>query len=201
VEGARAILAWGDQVGAASSVLVYTSSTSVYSQGGGAVVDESAPLTGGDERVALLRDAERLAWAWPGGAAVLRLAGIYGPGRHHLLDALRRGEVSIGGRGDHRLNLIHRDDAATAILAALAHPAAARGQAFNVADDGAAPKSEVVRWLAARLDRAPPEFDPERVSARRAATPDRLISNQRIKAVLGWRPKFPSYREGYADLL
>ena len=201
VDGARALLAWGGRLTATAAPLVYTSSTSVYPQGDGAVVDELAALTGGEERAAVLREAERLAWAWPGGATVLRLAGLYGPGRHHLLDALRRGEEALGGRGEHRLNLVHRDDAASAIFAALAQPEAARGQAFNVADDTAALKSEVVNWLAGRLGRQPPSFQPERVSSRRAATPDRIISNRKISLIQGWRPIYPSFRDGYAPLL
>ena len=52
-------------------------------------------------------------------ARVLRFGGLYGPGRHHLVDQLRRGENVIGGRVDHYINYLHRDDAASSVLAAL----------------------------------------------------------------------------------
>ena len=66
---------------------------------------------------ALLLEAEKVALR--GGACVLRLAGIYGPGRHALLDQMRAGAAMLPGRADSRLNLIHRDDAAAAIWAVL----------------------------------------------------------------------------------
>ena len=77
----------------------------------------AAPLTGQvlcqSER--LLADAANSFGAW----YVLRLAGIYGPRRHYLLDLLRSGESVIAGAGDYFLNLIHRDDVVTAICTAL----------------------------------------------------------------------------------
>ena len=138
---------------------------------------------------------------WPGRAVVVRLAGIYGPGRHHLLDTLRAGADEMPGRGEHRLNLIHRDDAAALILAAFARPDVAAGQIFNAADDGAVSKRDVVQWLAARLGRPAPSFSGNPVAGRRAVTPDRIIDNGKAKRLLGWRPRFPSYREGYAAIV
>lgn len=200
VDGLRSILAWS--AGASHpGVLVYTSSTAVYPQDGGVRVAEDAPTTGGDERAAVLLEAEELAMTWPGRAVVVRLAGIYGPGRHHLLDTLRAGADEMPGRGEHRLNLIHRDDAAALILAAFARPDVAAGQIFNAADDGAVSKRDVVQWLAARLGRPAPSFSGNPVAGRRAVTPDRIIDNGKAKRLLGWRPRFPSYREGYAAIV
>lgn len=200
VEGLNSILAWG---GAARrpGTLVYTGSTSVYPQDGGVRVDETAPTGVGEGTAAILLEAERRARAWPGRSFVLRLAGIYGPGRHHLLNALRAGAAEVAGVGDHRLNLIHRDDIVAAILAVLAAPAALAGGIFNVADDGTAAKAEVAAWLSARLGRPAPAFTGSPAGGRRRVTPDRVIANDRLKAVLGWRPQFPSYREGYAAIL
>jgi nucleoside-diphosphate-sugar epimerase len=200
VDGAQAIRAWGEAQSRDRAFLLYTSSTSVYAQDGGVTVDESAAVGATDERTNLLLEAEAIALAWKGGASVLRLAGIYGPGRHYLLDALRSGAEELSGRGDYRLNLIHRDDAVGALWSALAQPEAARGQIFNVADDGAATRAEVVEWLAARLGRPPPRFDGGPAIGRRARTPDRLISNQKLRTTLNWRPVYPSFREGYAAL-
>ena len=204
VEGLQSILAWAQKRGGVGT-LVYTSSTSVYPQSGGARVDESAPV--GDavgtsgilvEAENLLRSATSMACArW----FILRLAGIYGPGRHHLLDQLRAGETEIAGRGEQRLNLVQRDDIVAAVLAAFAVPTEIANEIFNVADDGAVPKSEVVGWLAQQLSRAAPVFNGETVSVRRAQTPDRVIANDKIKAVLGWQPRCPDFRVGYRPLL
>ena len=211
VAGMRSVLAWVGREPA--STLVYTSSTAVYPQEGGVTVEETAPTGGPAETTQLLLEAENLLLASGGldggvpppfssptaaRAFVLRLAGIYGPGRHHLLDALRTGAGEIAGRGDHRLNLIHRDDICAAIWAALTAPATVPGGIFNVADDGAAPKSEVVAWLAARLGVPPPHFTGAPTEGRRRLTPDRVIANAKLKHTLGWRPIYPTYREGYA---
>lgn len=203
LEGMRSIVAWaGARPGVGT--IVYTSSTSVYPQDGGAVVDEEASTAGAGERGAILREAEEVlvsGWGPTGEGSrvfILRLAGIYGPGRRHLVEQVRSGEVA--GRGEHRLNLAHRDDVAAAIWAAFGAPVEIEGGIFNVADDGAAPKAEVAAWLARRLGVAEPRFTGEPAGGRRAVTPDRVISNAKLKRVLGWAPRFPSFREGYENV-
>lgn len=202
VDGMVSVLAWARTAGGMGT-LVYTGSTSVYPQDGGVRVDETAPTAGGGERAELLLRAEALLWsAGPGVAVrrfVLRLAGIYGPGRHHLIDQVRTGEVA--GLGDHHLNLIHRDDIVAAVLACAAAPATVADRTFNLADDGAARKEEIVAWVAAQLGVPVPRFTGAPAGGRRAVTPDRIIANAAAKAALGWRPGYPTYREGYASLL
>ncbi len=204
IEGMRSILAWARP--APVGTLIYTSSTSVYPQSGGVRVDETMATGGPGATSRILREAEavlRQAGDACGRWFILRLAGIYGPGRHHLLDQLRAGAAELPGDGAHHLNLAHRDDIAAAILAALAAPARWSNRIFNVADDAPAPKEEVLRWLAGQLGRPPPRFTGGAASGRRgfAVPPDRIISNARLKAELGWRPRFPSFREGFAALL
>jgi nucleoside-diphosphate-sugar epimerase len=202
VDGMASVLAWAGAAGGVGT-LVYTGSTSVYPQDGGVRVDETAPTAGGGERAELLLRAEALLWkAGPAVCArrfVLRLAGIYGPGRHYLLDQVRAGEVA--GLGDHHLNLIHRDDIVAAVLACAAAPATVADRTFNLADDGAARKHEIVGWVAAQLGLPVPRFTGAPAGGRRAVTPDRIIVNAAAKAALGWRPRYPTYREGYASLL
>lgn len=205
VEGMQSILAWAKSSGGVGTLL-YTSSTSVYPQSGGIRVDEGAPTGDSGETAHILIEAEnRLRGASPEAVRrwfILRLAGIYGLGRHSLLDRLRDGEAEMGGRGGHRLNLIHRDDIVTAVLAAFASsPEKITNEIFNLADDAAATKSEVVGWLAARLGRVTPVFTGSPVVVRRAATPDRVIANDKIKAVLGWHPEYPDFRAGYRAIL
>lgn len=199
-DGLRSILAWAGSGGGRGS-LVYTSSTSVYPQGDGVRVDEATPTEASGDAAAILLRAEALAARWPGPRAILRLAGIYGPGRHSVLDQLRAGERLLSGAGRHRMNLIHRDDAAAAVWSVWDAPAAAETRVYNVADGAPAPKEEMVAWLAARLGVPAPSFSGEAGPGRRRLVPDRWIVADRIRAELGWRPGFPSYREGYAALL
>ncbi len=186
---------------AVTAHLVYTSSTSVYDADGGAVVDESMATVATDERTEVLRAAEAMVADWPAASTVLRLAGIYGPGRHYLLDQLRDGAAVVAGRGDFHLNLVHLDDIVQAVLLTWRFRANAAGKVFNVADDGRALKAEVVTFLAQQLGCAMPEFSGVSAPGRRAQTPDRVISNWKLKAELGWRPAFPTFRDGYARIL
>lgn len=200
VEGMRSVQVWAKtrEIG----TLVYTGSTSVYPQDGGALVDESAKIGGDNDRVARLIETETLLREVSGVGRwfILRLAGIYGPSRHHVLNQIRAGG-DLAGNGDHRLNLIHRDDICRAIWAVLAAPVEVRDEVFNVSDDVAVTKRELVQWLASRLQLPAPDFDPTLPSARRRKVPDRVILNRKLKDALGWRPEFPDYRAGYESIL
>ena len=202
VGGMSSVVNWARTHGVAGTI-VYTGSTSVYPQAEGARVDETAPLaTAGSERARILIEAEHVLRTNAdacGRWVVLRLAGIYGPGRHHLIEQVRAGEVA--GRGEHRLNLIFRDDIAAAIWAVFTAPSAVANDVFNLADDVAVTKAEITAWLAARLGLPPPRFTGEPTAGRREVTPDRVIVNAKAKAVLGWRPEYPSFREGYEKIL
>ena len=202
VEGARSLIAWA----CAASVpvrahLIYTSSTSVYAQGGGARVDEASDTEPVEENGRLILESERVVRAWPGPWTVLRLAGIYGPDRHLLLDQLRAGATELAGRGEHHLNLVHRDDIIGALVAAWRCPERAADQVYTVADGCPEAKATVAAWVAARLGREPPGFPGEGAGLRRRQVPDRVIASDRIQRELGWRPRYPSFREGYAALL
>ena len=203
VDGLRSIFAWA---GAAPvGTFVYTSSTSVYPQSGGMKVTEDAPTIGGRDTAQMLVEAEDVVRALGAGGCrrwfILRLAGIYGPGRHQILDQLRAGAAELPGPGEQHLNLIHRDDICTAIWAAFAAPAAIGNLVFNVADDGAARRAELADWLAARLGRPPPRFTGGAPVGSRRIVPDRIVVNERLKATLGWHPRFPTFREGFENLL
>ena len=198
--GMMSVRAWSAQCGIAPH-LVYTSSTSVYGQDGGAEVGESDPASATGEKPQVLLSTEAQVATWAGPWTILRLAGIYGPGRHYLLDQLRAEGRPISGLPHMRLNLIHRDDAAAAVLSVFAQPDVASGEIYNVADDDPAPKIELVRWLAERLSQAVPDFTGRGMPGRRSRPLDRSILNTRLKRELGWRPTYPTFREGYASLL
>ena len=199
--GMESVLRWALQRGPVGTLL-FTSSTSVYPQGEGTLVGEDASTAGAGERgqimsevEARVRDSERACVRW----FVLRLAGIYGPGRHSLLDQVRSG--SVAGAMEGRLNLIYRDDIWAAVWRAFGALPAITNQIFNVADDGAARRAEIVAWLAARLKVPVPRVSDEPPRGHRPSTPDRIISNAKIKAALGWRPGYPTFREGYEKIL
>lgn len=201
LQGTESIVAWAKARGPIGTFL-YTSSTSVYPQGDGVVIDESMPAGAATDRAQVLIDTETRVRSNPEAWQrwfILRLAGIYGPGRHHLLEQVRAGEVA--GSGSHHLNLIHRDDIVTAVAASLTAPSAVKDEVFNVADDGSARKAEIVNWLAGELGLPPPRFSGMPAGSRRAVTPDRVIANEKLKSMLGWRPRYSTFREGYANLL
>jgi len=195
----------------AGGTIVYTSSTGVYPQGGGARVTEDASTEGASDTGRVLREAEvelargaaAAGWRW----FALRLAGIYGPGRHGLLDQLRAGVAALPGNPAHPLNLVHRDDVIRAVAACFAAPAEVRDQIFNVADDAPARRSEVAAWLAARLGvTCPPFGDPTAATGPnpfggRTRAPDRIIVAEAIRRVLSWAPKYPNFCAGYEAIL
>lgn len=199
-EGPARVASWAARQGA--QALVFTSSTGVYRQDG--EVDESSPA-GGDATSDSIVAGEQavLASAVPS-RSVLRLGGLYGPGRHYLLDQLRRGERTVGGRVDHRINYLHRDDAASAVLAACAAPAGAR--VLNVTDGKPVTKEALARWICAQLGGGAPVFDADAPAGPRArrtgrVQPDRHVRADLIRAALGWKPAFGDVFEGLRPLI
>jgi nucleoside-diphosphate-sugar epimerase len=180
---------------------VYTSSTSVYAQDDGSLVDESAPTEPKAETGRILVETEQtlLKSAHTAGipAVVLRLAGIYGPGRGFYLREFLQGQARLEGSGQRFVNMIHRDDVAGAIIAALE-----RGQpggVYNVCDDEPATLRSVYAWLGEKLKLPlPPSTPVDPYSRRRRGATNKRISNHRLRIELGYTLKFPTFREGFA---
>ncbi len=202
LDGQRSILQWAKE--RSIETFVYTSSTSVYPQDGGVAVDETSLTANLSETGQILLESENLV----AGCAdafrrwyVFRLAGIYGPRRHYLLDFLRLGERVIPGSGDHHLNLIYRDDIVSAIFRALSTDHEASSGLYNLADDSAVTKAYLVNRLADRLGIERPAFDPDattpRLKRRGGQMPDRIVLNSKAKEAFGWRPKYPAFEEAY----
>lgn len=174
--------------------LIFTSSTSVYAQTDGSMVTERDLAEPERETGKILRDTEELVLAHQG--TVLRLAGIYGPGRCVPLQKLLSGEGVIESDGERLINSIHRDDAVSAFCLAARH----RWQGIlNVADDTPVTQLEWFQWVCSRIGRPLPRFVPRDVSRKRAWTSKR-VSNAKLRS-LGWSPQYPSFREGVAELL
>lgn len=172
----------------------FTSSTAVYGQVDGSWVDEESETSPLHFTGAVTLEAERLLRESSLPATVVRCAGIYGPGRHRLIEAVRQGTAAMTHRFTNR---IHRDDLAGAI----AHLIRVNSELGVViaSDDEPASQSEVIRFLAQRLGVPEP---PASVTANDgpARGGHKRCRNARLKAT-GYRLSYPTYREGYTALL
>ncbi len=201
--GVKRALAWARGVGA--EAFAFTSSTGVYRQDDGTLVDEESIVGGAPTADAILGGERAVLSSGFTKARVLRFGGLYGPGRHHMVDQLRRGESVIGGRVDHYINYLHRDDAASSVLAALVGgPAGAR--VYNVGDGCPVTKEALARWIAERLGQSAPVFDPSAPAGPRVAKggrtqPSRIVATGRIRAELGWKPAFADVFAGLAPFV
>jgi len=172
----------------------YLSTTGVYGD------SRTAPASETSRR----RVAAEAAWASTGRPlAVLRLPGIYGPGRS-ALDRVRDGTARRMAAPGQVFSRIHVDDLADGLAAALARPESTG--VFNLCDDEPAPAADVTLEACRLLGvEAPPEtpldLDALTPAARRFWAESKRVSNARAKAALGWRPAHPTYREGLAAIL
>jgi nucleoside-diphosphate-sugar epimerase len=175
--------------------VIFTGSTSVYDQQDGSWVDEQSPAEPARETGKILIEAEAIALA--AGGCVARLGGIYGPGRSMFLKKIREGTAVLEEGGGRHVNLIHRDDAARALLC-LADERVPGG-IYNVVDDFPAAQRVLYGWIADCFGvPLPPEgpVDPHR----RRGLNDKRVSNQKIRQ-LGWSPMFASFRDALPELV
>jgi nucleoside-diphosphate-sugar epimerase len=182
--------------------IVYYSTIGVYGDHGGAWVDErSATRTRTARGLARIEDEARwtaAARARGAEADILRLAGIYGPGRNALVN-LARGEARRIVKQSQVFNRAHVDDIAQATSLVLTR--GLEGQIWNVADDEPAPPQDVIAYAAALLGLEPPPeepFDEAKLSpmAREFYADNKRVSIAKAKAELGFAPAYPTYREG-----
>lgn len=184
--------------------LVYTSSTGVYGQTDGSVVDENSIAAPGTPVGEVLLDAEQvlLAAARSGAvpAVVLRVAGIYGPDRGYWLKQFLAGEARIEGTGQRVLNMIHRDDVSGAVIAALERGGA--GEVYNAVDDEPVTQTTLLHWLAEALGQSvPPSVAEEAVLRHRRGITSKRVLNRKLREATWWTPRFPTFREGFAEEL
>jgi nucleoside-diphosphate-sugar epimerase len=186
--------------GAEVRKFVYTSSTSVYGQTDGSLVTETDPTEPASENAQVLVEAEKVLLdasqhgKFP--AVILRVSGIYGPGRGYWLKQYLAGEAVLEGSGERMLNMIHRDDVVGAIIAGLNYGRA--GEIYNATDDKPVKQLEFFQWLSQRLNRnLPPSAAESPDSARKRAATNKRISNLKLKRELGYCFKYPDFRLGY----
>jgi nucleoside-diphosphate-sugar epimerase len=169
--------------------LIFTSSTSVYAQRDRSLVTEESPAEPDSADARTLREAEEI--VLKNGGIVLRVAGIYGPGRSFLLRSTMNGTAAAT---DRIVNQVHRDDVASAIFFIGQCQTINPPRIFNVVDDTPAPRAEILAWLSERLNLPlPASLAPAEQKRGRS---NKRVSNAKVRA-LGWAPTYPSYREGF----
>jgi nucleoside-diphosphate-sugar epimerase len=181
--------------------VIYISSTGVYGQTHGEWVDEDSPCAPQREggRACLEAEQHLRDHALGQRSVILRMAGIYGPSRVPYLKLMAAGQA-IPEVGDGYLNLIHVDDATSAVV--LAGSAAVTPSLYCISDGQPVPRGEFYREVARRIGAPPPTFvSPPRDSpaARRAST-NKRVSNRRVQSELGLRLDYPSYKEGLSAI-
>lgn len=196
IQGLQHVLEWLNDYGQAPKRLVFVSSSSVYGQQEGEWVDETSSAVASGYSGQVMLEAEQLALKSGFPASVVRLTGIYGPGREWLLTQVRRG-YRVVTEPPLYANRIHVDDAAGLIAHLLEadHRGVVLDDVYIGVDDAPAPLADVVGWLREYLGVTEWADD---ASVRR--TGSKRCSNARAKA-LGWTPKYSSFREGYAAIL
>ncbi|MDR6834521.1 MULTISPECIES: SDR family NAD(P)-dependent oxidoreductase [unclassified Sphingopyxis] len=200
VAGADPVLTrYGDAIAVAPATWTgYLSSTGVYGDAGGAWVDESAPIKGRRAD----RNAADAAWqALRSDVRVFRLPGIYGPGRS-ILDRIGAGRAHRIALPDQVFSRIHVDDIAGGVIASFRGPPGV----YNLADDEPCHQNRLVEWGAAMLGAPlPPLQTLDEAGLSPAAhafyAENRRVANGRAKRLLGWAPRYPSFREGLSSCL
>jgi len=207
--GDPVLAAFGETLARAANLqsVVYLSTVGVYGDRGGAWVDEDTPpqpdSIRGHHRLTAERGWHQLGAQTGAAVAILRLAGIYGPGRNALTQ-IARGTARRIVKPDQVFNRIHVADIAQAVEAAFARKAAG---IFNVADDEPGPPGDPIVFAARLLRREPP---PEVAFADAAPSLSpmalsfwqecRRVRNDKLKRELGVKLIYPTYREGLRAL-
>lgn len=187
--------------------LFYLSSTGVYGDRAGAWVDETTPTIAqsGAENVGGRRNARAEAdAAWLGmGARAFRLPGIYGPDRS-ALDRVREDKARRIDLPDQVFSRVHVDDIVSGVVAAIMQDAPAG--AYNLSDNLPCSGNEVTEHACRLLGLPLPPLETLEEAnlsemARGFYAENRRVANGKAKRVLGWQPRYPTYREGLASLV
>jgi nucleoside-diphosphate-sugar epimerase len=198
LEGTRRLVEWLSV--APPKKFIYTSSTSIYGQIDASQVKESSAAEPRADTAKVLVETEKLLLdafqktKFP--AIILRVAGIYGPDRGHRFKQFLKNEARIEGNGSHFLNMIHRDDVAGCVIAAL--KSGRPGEIYNVVDDEPVSIKNFFEWLGATVGKYPPPSVPENTDEEhKRGTTNKRVSNRKLKMELGYQFKYPNFRKGY----
>ena len=198
VDGLTHVLDALERDGVTPRRVLFVSSTAVYGDAAGGWVDESTTTTLGGFSGRVLREAEELLLSRLRGTGsvgvVLRLGGIYGPGRTRLIDQVRSGTAVIPDE-PRFTNRIHRDDAAAAMVH-LASMAADPAPIYVGVDNDPADLGDVLRFLAGEMGYPEPPVGP----AGQARGGNKRCSNALLRSS-GLEFAYPTFREGYRAVL
>ena len=182
--------------------IIFISSTSVYSTQDGSWVDEGTvpgvmtyESEEAEKNARALLEGERTVLSSGIPAVVFRLAGIYGPGRNRVR-ALKEGKMKPSFSEMHT-NRIHREDIVSGIILLMEKGRA--GEIYVGADDEPSTQKEFYSWMYEKLNLTKPD-SPAAAQGRPVHVSNRRCSNEKLKK-LGLKLKYPTFREGYADLL
>ena len=199
-EGDPVLARYGDQLANISKQawIGYLSTTGVYGDTGGALVDEASALNPSNDRSQWRATCEQ---GWLSVSAhIFRLSGIYGQGRSSV-DRLRLGLARRIDNPGHLFSRIHVDDIAQTLIASINQPSP--GQIYNLCDDEAAEQQVVEAYAAGLLGIEPSPLVPfdEAIKemlpiAKTFWQDNRRVDNARIKNELGVKLIYPTYREG-----
>lgn len=195
--GDDVLMTYGGTLAAGGHWLGYLSSTGVYGDTGGAWVDETSTTGLGRRSARAEADAKWQAL----GARVFRLPGIYGPGRS-ALDRVRAGKAHRIDIPEQVFSRVHVDDIVAGVLAALDAPPGA----YNLADDLPTSQNAVIEEACRLLGLPPPPLQTMEEAglsamARGFYAENRRVANGKARRVLGWHPRYPTYREGLISLV
>lgn len=196
-DGLKAVLRTYEERDVTPKRLFFVSSTSVYGQKEGEQVDETTPAESPGFAGALMREAEQaLSKSSLVGTAV-RFSGIYGPGRDRLIRQVLEGRISPKTPPMYS-NRIHRDDCAGVLAHLIGLDVAGHrlDDLYLASDCAPEPLHDVMAWLAGQLKVEPTEV----IQAPLRKRASKRCDNSRLLAT-GYTFRFPSYREGYAQVM
>jgi nucleoside-diphosphate-sugar epimerase len=175
---------------------LFVSSTGVYEQADGSWVDESSPTSASHFSARRLLEGEEVVRRSPWPSIVLRLSGIYGPGRALWLERIVSGERSFAIDPGEYSNLIHVEDGARALAHVMTLE---RPEAIYIGvDSEPVERRELIGWLFRELSLAPPRF--VACSRRESGRANKRCRNQRLLST-GFSFRYPTFREGLRSLM
>lgn len=182
--------------GTAAPRILFVSSTAVWGEDAGELLDDTTPAVPVTGTARALLAAEEAVQSAVPESSIVRFGGLYGPSSTMFVDQVRDGRVT---RSSGWTNRIHRDDAAAVIVHLLDLPAASLPPVVAGIDEEPALLSTVADFLADRLGVTPPKLDDT------GRTPDERNHGKRISAAAlrstGFTYRYPTFREGYAAQL
>ena len=176
------------------ATFLFASSTSVYAQTDGSVVDEGSPAEPRRAKGKILRETEELVLA--AGGIVARLGGIHGPHRSFFLSRFLEGAAFVA-QNNLLINQIHRDDIVSALLLLADRRADCRGEIFNVVADRPVKANAANEWLSSHLKR-PLVLDSGDTGQRKRGDSNKQVSNRKLRA-LGWEPRYPDFESAMTE--